>query len=140
MTDASPFPPHLEEKLARLRACVRQLESAVVAFSGGVDSTLVLAVARDVLKSRVLAVTARGAIYPSGELEDARELAAELGVEHLLLDTDALASDDFCANPPERCYLCKRAVFGKLVEVARARGFHAVIDGANADDPGDHRP
>jgi uncharacterized protein len=124
----------LEERLAGLGP-------VCVAFSGGVDSSLVLAAAARALgPGRVVAVTAVSATYLDEELVRARRLAVELGVEHVVIETDELADADFVRNPRERCYHCKAHLLDAMGAVARERGCAALVDGANHDDLGDHRP
>jgi uncharacterized protein len=128
-------------KADRLEAIVRSHPKALVAFSGGVDSTLLLRVARDVLGPKnVTAVTGVSQTYTAEEKQTARRFARELGVEHVLIETDELALGDFAANPADRCYFCKRELFGKILDLARARGIDAVFDATNADDLADYRP
>lgn len=129
-----------EEKLKRLRDTIKALESVVVAFSGGVDSSLVAKVCYDVLGNKTLAVTARSETYPEYEYEEAKKIAKEIGIPHMTLDTSELGIEGFAQNPPNRCYFCKSELFGKLKEVAREKGYKHVADGANLDDVGEYRP
>jgi uncharacterized protein len=130
----------VEEKLSKLKAIVSELESVVVAFSGGVDSTLVTKVCYDVLRDNSMAVTARSETYPDFEFKEAQKLASEIGIKHLVIDTSELAIEGFANNPPERCYFCKTELFGKLKDIAKEQGFLNVADGANLDDTQEFRP
>lgn len=126
--------------LERLLAQFRGVSGAVVAFSGGADSSLVLAVAARALgPKRVVAATATSPTYLDEELAAARDVAAGLGVEHLVLETREFDDPRFVENSRERCYWCKSGLLDALLEVAEERGAR-VVDGANADDAGDHRP
>lgn len=128
------------EKLDRLRRIVREAGSALVAHSGGVDSTLVLRVAADELGERVLAVTGRSPAVPDGELAEAAQLAESFGTAHRFLDTRELDRPGYVANGPDRCYHCKSELFDRLEVVRAAEGFAWILDGTNRDDLGDHRP
>jgi uncharacterized protein len=130
----------VEEKLSKLKAIISELESVVVAFSGGVDSTLVTKVCYDTLKDNAMAVTARSETYPDFEFKEAQKLAREIGIKHMVIDTSELAIEGFANNPPERCYFCKSELFGKLKEIAGEQGFLNVADGANLDDTQEFRP
>ena len=130
----------LDEKYGRLQACLRDLGSVLVAFSGGVDSTLLLKVAYDTLGARAVAATADSETYPREELAQARELAALIGCEHLVVRTDELRDPHYSANAPDRCYYCKKTLFTELEPLARERGLRAIVYGAMADDLGTHRP
>ena len=130
----------VEKKLSKLREIIAKLDSVVVAFSGGVDSTLVTKVCYDVLKDNAMAVTARSETYPDLEFKEAQKLAKEIGIKHLVIDTSELAIEGFANNPPERCYFCKTELFGKLKDIAREQGFLNVADGANLDDTKEFRP
>lgn len=130
----------MHEKLDRVRGIMSNLKGAVVAFSGGVDSTLVLKIAADVLGPRVFAATVNSPLAIPGELDRAKELAELIGVRHFVITGNALGDPEFRSNPPERCYICKRHVYTAMWELAREVGVDAILDGANADDTGDFRP
>ena len=124
----------------RLQNVVRSLGSAVIAFSGGVDSSLLLKVSQETLPGRILAVTARSATMPSHELAEAAGLARELGVRHLVIDSDELTLPEFVKNPPDRCYICKKRRFTALTALAREQDLAFLADGSNLDDQQDYRP
>lgn len=129
------------KKFESLKTAIAERDRVIVAFSGGTDSAFLLAVCVEVLGSdRVLAVTASSATYTPAELHGARELAASLHVGHRVIETDELADEAFAANPPERCYHCKRHFFKDLRALADAEGIAHCIDGSNADDVSDYRP
>jgi uncharacterized protein len=131
----------LRPKYDALLARIRGLESVVVAFSGGIDSALVLKAAVLALgPQRVLAVTGRSPSVPSAELGAVERLAREFGAPHEFLDTREFEDPRYLANPSNRCYFCKTELYSNLVGWARGRGFPAVINGVNADDLGDFRP
>jgi pyridinium-3,5-biscarboxylic acid mononucleotide sulfurtransferase len=130
--------PHVKD--AALRRLLGQLGSVVVAFSGGVDSAFLAAVANDVLGERALSVTADSPSYPARHREVAVALAGRCGLRHEFVATSEMDSPEYTANPSNRCYYCKRELFGRLTALARARGFAVVVDGNNADDRGDYRP
>ncbi len=133
--------PQRARKWAVLQDILGEMGGVVVAYSGGVDSTLLLKAARDRLgPERVLAITATSPLHPQWEQEEASALAREIGVEHLLVESDELGDPDFVANSPDRCYFCKSDRFARLTDIARQRGFAHLVDGSNYDDLGDHRP
>lgn len=127
-------------KLNYLKSIIKKMDGAVVAFSGGVDSTFLLKVAHDVLGDKVLAVTANSETYPKRELEEAKAFAQRMGIRHIVIETLELEIEGFADNPPDRCYYCKHELFSKLTEIARANGLEYVFDGSNFDDRNDHRP
>jgi len=130
----------IERKWDHLKALLHDMQLAVLAYSGGVDSSLLLKAAAEVMGPRLIAVTAVSETYPSGELRSAREFARSLGVTHKILHTDELASEAFVSNTPERCYHCKKELFDKLRQIADSEGISVVIEGSNTDDLRDYRP
>lgn len=130
----------LSEKYTALQNYFRELGGVAIAFSGGVDSTLLLEVANDVLGENALAITARAAMIPAREIREAQEFSASIGARHLVMEVDAFSVKGFTENPPERCYLCKTALFGKILETAATQGFSYVAEGTNTSDLGDYRP
>ena len=131
----------LEKRLEELEAIVAARGSALVAFSGGVDSCLALAVAARALpEGRVLAVTSNNETYLPSELGQAEAFARSMGVEHLVVDTRELDDPNYASNPTNRCYFCKSTLYSDLHALAVERGYACVVDGANKDDEGDYRP
>ena len=134
-----PTPDDLRRYEAMLEV-LRGMGSAVIAYSGGVDSSFLLYAAKEALGERVLAVTATSPTYPRSEREEASRLAGAWGVAHRLVESNELEIPGFSANPPNRCYHCKKELFGILAGIAREEGYAAVCDGSNADDRHDFRP
>jgi uncharacterized protein len=129
------------EKEAALSDWLAAKSPVAIGYSGGVDSAYLAVVARRALGAdAVLAIIGRSASYPAEQWAVARRVADDFGVPILELDTEELADPRYAANPSNRCYFCKTELWGKLVPVARARGFDTVVDGTNADDLGDYRP
>jgi uncharacterized protein len=130
----------MESKLRALHDILGQMESAIVAFSAGVDSTFVAAAAADVLGERALAVTGVSPSIPAAEIAEAKELAAQIGIRHVQLGTSEMDSPGYVENSPQRCYFCKTELYSLLEDMARRDGYAYVLDGCNMDDLGDHRP
>jgi pyridinium-3,5-biscarboxylic acid mononucleotide sulfurtransferase len=130
----------LAEKEARLRAIFRELEACIVAFSGGVDSALVLHVASQELGDRAVGITARSESLAEREYAGAVRFAGAIDARHEVIETRELHDASYVANPANRCYYCKSELYGRLDEIARERGIAHIVDGYNRDDEGDWRP
>ena len=128
------------QKLAQLKSLFAEMEQALIAYSGGVDSTLVAKIAYDVLGKSALAVTAVSPSLLPEELEDARIQAAEIGISHKVVETHEMDNPNYTANPVNRCYFCKSELHDTLKPLARQLGYPYVVDGVNADDLRDYRP
>lgn len=130
----------MKDKLDILREFLKKYNSAAIAFSGGVDSTFLARVARDIYGDKLLLVTATSSTYPFYELDEAKSLAQLLGIEHKIIVSEELDIPGYSENPPDRCYYCKNELFGKIKIIAQAEGYQVVFDGSNAEDMKDFRP
>lgn len=126
-------------KYNQLKNHIKELGSVVVAFSGGVDSSLLCKICRDVLGDKAIAVTVVSPMIPGWDLEDARHIAEQTGIKHIQIQENDI-EEQVRQNPENRCYFCKKTEFGSIVTMAKEMGFQAVVDGSNADDKNDYRP
>ena len=130
----------MEDKLDRLKNRLIEFKSAVIAFSGGVDSTFLARIAKDVYGDNLLLITATSSTYPFYELEEAKSLAGLLGIKHKIINSEELDIPGYSDNPPDRCYYCKSELFDKINFIASQEGYEVVFDGSNTDDLSDFRP
>lgn len=128
------------EKLKKLMDILREMESVVIGFSGGVDSTFLLKAAKDALGDKVMAITASSSTFPEREMKEAIAFAESINVKHRIIRSEELDIEGFSKNPKNRCYYCKHELFSKIKDIASAEGFKFVVDGSNLDDTGDYRP
>jgi uncharacterized protein len=132
--------PQLQSKYEQLRSILRDLESVAIGFSGGIDSTLLIRVATEVLGDKALAVIGRSETYPTREFEEAIQMAGSFGSRFRVVNTEETDNLKFRENPPDRCYFCKTELFGKLKSIADEEGIQWIADGTITDDLGDFRP
>ncbi|MBM3248189.1 MAG: ATP-dependent sacrificial sulfur transferase LarE [Candidatus Omnitrophica bacterium] len=130
----------LQKKLLRLRAILSKMQSILIAYSGGADSSLLLKISKDVLVKNVLAVTAKSPLYPEDEIKEAKSIAKKIGAKHMIISTNELQNIAFARNPVNRCYLCKKELFKELTKIARKNNLNYIADGSNLDDNKDYRP
>jgi len=130
----------LHEKTEKLKSLIQKMDRVLVAFSGGVDSTLVLAIAQEVLGSNTLAATAQSDSLPNREMDACHKLAQEIGVEHLIIRTNEMNNPNYQANPANRCYHCKTELYSCLKNLAHEKSIPYILNGINIDDLGDYRP
>jgi len=130
----------MDNKLEILKTGLKKYKNAVVAFSGGVDSTFLARVAKDVYGENLLLITATSSTNPFYELDEAKSLAVMLGIKHRIIVSEEIDIPGYSENPPDRCYFCKSELFGKVKYIAMEEGYEVVFDGSNADDLKDFRP
>ncbi|MBI3035823.1 ATP-dependent sacrificial sulfur transferase LarE [Candidatus Woesearchaeota archaeon] len=130
----------LKQKYQKLKNLIKRLDSAIVAFSGGIDSALVLKIAHRALGSNAVAVTADSPSLPRRELEDAKRIAERIGARHLIINTEEIKEGNYLKNPSNRCYYCKTELYAKLKIAAERLGIKNIINGTNFDDISDYRP
>ncbi len=130
----------LHEKSDKLKEYIKNLKSVAVAYSSGVDSTLLLKISHDILKDKVIAITARSDSFPKRESDEAIEFCKKENIKHIIVDSKELEIEGFKDNPPNRCYICKKELFLKIKQIAKENNIEYVIEGSNKDDEGDYRP
>ncbi len=130
----------LHLKKLKLEEIMLEMGNVLVAYSSGVDSAFLLKTAHDILGERAAAVTACSPLFPDREINEAKEFCASNGVSHFVFETDELSDEKFRSNPVNRCYICKKGLFFKILEIAKEQGFDFVAEGSNTDDEGDYRP
>ena len=140
MGDFQEITEEQKNKLSKLRSIISDLGSLAVGFSGGVDSSFLLAVAKEELGDRLIAVTGADASVPEREVNEAKEFCRERGIRHIICKINPLEDEEYRKNGPDRCYFCKRGIFGKIREIALENGIEYLAEGSNMDDLGDYRP
>jgi uncharacterized protein len=128
------------KKYQKLQEILKSMESVVIAYSGGTDSTLVLKAAHDALGDKAIAMTAVSVSLPTGDRLEAMQIAEDIGVKHILVESEETSNPEYLANTPNRCFFCKQETYSKLSSYAKANGYKAIADGTNADDSNDFRP
>lgn len=131
---------NIDSKYAKLQNIIKSYGSLAVAFSGGVDSTFLLKVAKDVLGDKVVAITARSVSFPEREHKESEDFCRQNGIRQIVVDVDQMRIEGFKNNPPDRCYLCKKVIFGSIIAEAAKLGINTIAEGSNADDVTDYRP
>lgn len=130
----------IADKKKELERILCGFGNVAVAFSGGVDSTFLLKTAHDAMGDNVFAVMVKAVSFPEREISEAEDFCAKQGIRLCTVEVDLMGIEGFAANPPERCYICKKAIFAKIIETAKANGADYVVEGSNLDDVGDYRP
>ncbi len=130
----------LQKKYEELKKFIKRLNSIIIAFSGGIDSALLLKVAYDVLGNKAIAVTANTPSLPRRELEETKRITQQLGAKHLIINTNETKNEDYLRNPSDRCYYCKTELYTKLKKLSKQLGIKNILNGTNYDDLSDYRP
>ncbi len=128
------------KKYDDLKKMLKDFGSVAIAFSSGVDSTFLLYAAKEALGEKAIAVSAKSCSFPERELNEAKEFCKNHGIRHIIFESEELEIEGFSQNPKNRCYLCKRELFGKIIEIASNEGITVIAEGSNLDDNGDYRP
>ncbi len=130
----------IEQKYTKLKNLIREYESLIIAYSGGIDSTLLLRIAGEVLGDQVMGVMADSASVPRKEISKAKKMAKEFGTKMMIINTEETSDENYIKNPSNRCYYCKTELYHKLFDVAREKNIRYIANGTNIDDLGDFRP
>lgn len=130
----------MENKFQKLKDILKEMGKVIIAYSGGVDSTFLIKVAKDTLGENAMAVIGVSSTYPKKELDSAKRQAEEIAIRYVVIETDEILDPSFSSNPPERCYYCKKELFTKIKETAEKEGMEFILDGTNMDDSSDSRP
>ena len=127
-------------KFEQLKNNLKKMQSVAIAYSGGVDSTFLVNVSYDVLGKKAIAITATSSTYPQRELELAKKITKQIGIRHIIINSEETEIDEFSKNPPDRCYYCKKELFTKIKQIVNEEHINYILDGSNIDDTSDYRP